>query len=187
MKRLVTSGLAGLAIVSAGPALAHSGGTFTPLSGLLHPFLGIDHLLAMIGIGLLAAQRPARAALLLPAGFVAAVAVGLFAGRSGVTLSLAEPGIVASLIVFGTLVVAGARVAWPVTVGIGAFFGLAHGFAHGVEAVGAPLVYCLAFLCGSALLHAAGYLSGRHLETLRYGRLTSGLVLGASGLAFAIG
>ena len=187
MTRLIKTALLGTAFLAASPALAHTGGAHTPLSGLLHPFIGVDHLLAMVGIGFLAAQRTAGPAMLLPAGFVAAVATGLLAGQSGIVFALAEPGILMSLVVFGTLVALGTRVTLPVVLVLAALFGLAHGFAHGVEAVAAPFVYVAAFLAGSALLHVAGFLFGRQLETVTHGRLAAGLCLGASGLALAIG
>jgi urease accessory protein len=155
-------------------------------AGLLHPVTGIDHLLAMIGVGVLAAQRSPGDAWKLPAAFVAALATGTFTGLSGLAVFNAEPGVLASLFVFGALIAAGTRVGLSTGLSVVVLFGLFHGLAHGVEAVGATAVYLAAFLAASAGLHGFGFALGRKVEVLTHGRLATGLALGAGGLALAI-
>lgn len=186
MRKLGTTVLAGMSLLAAGPALAHTGGELSLSAGLLHPVTGIDHLLAMIGVGILAAQRPLGDAWKLPAAFIAAVAIGTFAGLSGLVVSFAEPGVLASLFVFGALVAAGTRVGLSAGLAVVGLFGLFHGAAHGAEAVGATAVYLAAFLAASAGLHGLGYVAGRKVEALTHGRLAAGLALGGGGLALAI-
>lgn len=186
MRKLETTVLAGLSLLAAGPVLAHTGGELSLSAGLLHPVTGTDHLLAMIGVGVLTAQRPISEAWKLPAAFIAALAIGTAAGLSGLAVFSAEPGVLASLFVFGALVAAGTRVGLTACLAVVSLFGLFHGAAHGAEAIGATAVYLTAFLAASAGLHGIGYLMGRKVEMLTHGRLAAGLALGAGGFALAI-
>ncbi|WP_269585407.1 HupE/UreJ family protein [Roseibium sp. Sym1] len=186
MRKLGTTILSGMGLLLAGPALAHTGGDLSLSAGLLHPVTGIDHLLAMIGVGVLAAQRSTVDAWKLPAAFVTALAIGTFIGLSGGTVLNAEPGVLASLFVFGALIAAGTRVGLSAGLSVVALFGLLHGLAHGAEAAGATAVYLAAFLAAGAGLHGFGFALGRKVEVLTHGRLATGLVLGAGGLALAI-
>ena len=99
---------------AAGPALAHPG---HETSGFLHPFTGLDHVLAMIGVGLwaafLAGRKPAIAAAV-PAAFLAMMAIGAAAGFAGIKLPLVEAAILASVFVIGGLIIGAVRlpVAW---------------------------------------------------------------------------
>ena len=181
-----TAILAGAVTLAAAPATAHTGSQLTVAGGLLHPVMGLDHLLALIGVGILAAQRPRQTSWTLPAAFLAAVAAGSLAGFAGLTTSIAEPGTLVSLVVFGLLIAAGSRIGLPVTLGATAIFGLAHGTAHGMEAAGASAFYLTAFLASCAALHGIGYALGRKLEAVSHGRLAAGLAVGAGGLALAL-
>ncbi|QDG78710.1 HupE/UreJ family protein [Labrenzia sp. PHM005] len=182
-----TAILVGAVTLAAGPAMAHTGSQLTVAGGLLHPVLGLDHLLALIGVGILAAQqRPLQTSWTLPAAFLAAVAAGSLAGFAGLTTSIAEPGTLVSLVVFGLLIAAGRGIGLPLTLGVTALFGLAHGTAHGMEAAGASAVYLTAFLASCAALHGLGYALGRKLEAVSHGRLAAGLAVGAGGLALAL-
>ncbi|WP_420411537.1 HupE/UreJ family protein [Roseibium sp.] len=181
-----TAILVGAATLAAGPAMAHTGSQLTALGGLLHPIAGVDHLLALVGVGILAAQRPLQTSWTLPAAFLAAVAAGSLAGFAGLTTSIAEPGTLVSLVVFGLLIAAGRGIGLPLTLGVTALFGLAHGTAHGMEAAGASAVYLTAFLASCAALHGLGYALGRKLEAVSHGRLAAGLAVGAGGLAMAL-
>lgn len=151
------------------------------LSGIAHPFSGLDHLLAMLAVGIWAAQRGGRALWAWPVAFVALMSGGWAATLSGVTLPYIEQGIVASLLVFGLLIASATRL--PVLAGamvVGAF-ALFHGAAHGVEMPqGSPALYMAGFALSTALLHAMGLgagLMGRGLLA----RL-AGVLVGASGL-----
>jgi urease accessory protein len=145
------------------PALAHPGlhGAEGFAAGVLHPFGGLDHLVAMLAVGLWASSLGGRASLLLPAGFLAGMAAGGALGMTGVAIPLVEHGILASMVVLGGLVALLARVPLGVAVAIGAGFGLLHGHAHGTEMVGGALGYATGVLLATAALHGAGLLVGR--------------------------
>ncbi|WP_422001982.1 HupE/UreJ family protein [Reyranella sp.] len=146
-----------VALSMAAPALAHPG---HEASGFVHPFTGLDHFAAMIGVGmwagLLALRRPA-AALLVPLAFLVMMAVGAAAGFAGIKLPLVEAFILASVFVIGGLVMGAVRLpaAWAmVIVGLFAFF---HGYAHAQEAPAAGAGgYILGFMVATAVLQAAG-------------------------------
>jgi urease accessory protein len=92
-------------------ALAHIGigNTNGLVSGLVHPLCGIDHLCAMIGVGLWAAQRGGRAIWLVPLAFVTVMAFGGLLGSLCIVIPLVERGIVLSVFVLGLLIAAAAR------------------------------------------------------------------------------
>jgi urease accessory protein len=146
-----------LLLLAATPvALAHPGDHAGGLAhGFAHPFLGIDHLLAMLIVGIWAARLSGGARWLLPAVFVTFMAVGAALGR--IALPFVEPMILLSVLVFGLATVAAKRL--PVWIGSGvvALFALYHGHAHFTEM---PDTSAAGFLAGmllaTALLHLAG-------------------------------
>ena len=181
LKRLAIA--AGLTLV-ASPALAHTGGDVSGFhAGFVHPFLGLDHLMAMLAVGVWSAVQPARLAWRGPAVFVAVLAVGAMLGASGVALPFVEPGILASVVILGAMI-AGAGLL-PASAGLVviAGFALLHGHAHGTEAVGALATYMTGFVTASALLHVAGYGAGRLVAGIRFGMAVTGLAVAAGGLA----
>ena len=151
-----------LAFAHAGPA----GHTHDLVSGFAHPIGGLDHLLAMVAVGMLAAQLGGRALWLVPASFVAMMAAAGFAGMAGVHLPLAEAGIVLSIIVLGAVVAL--RLTMPVAAAMAlvAFFAIFHGYAHGLETpeTASGLLYGLGFLAATALLHGLGITIGLALR-----------------------
>lgn len=169
-------------------ALAHSGhdsGHF--LVGLAHPAGGADHLLAMVGLGLLAAQLGGRAVWSLPAAFLAAMVAGAAAGWAGLILPGIEPMILASVVVLGVLVAMAARLPLAALLPGAALFGLAHGFAHGAEGPAEGLVaYGAGFAVMTLGLHLLGIGAGR---LLRKAALLRGLGGGTAlaGLVLAVG
>ena len=160
--RQVLAAAVGLAaFATADAALAHTfggagGGGFG--AGFGHPLGGLDHVLAMLGVGVWAAQTGGRAVWLVPASFVAMVALGGVAAVTGVALPMVELGIVGSVVVVGALIAFGARL--PVVLGMGVVGALAlfHGHAHGtgMPLAAAPALYGLGFVVATAMLHAAG-------------------------------
>lgn len=149
--------LAALLVMVASPVLAHPG---HETSGFAHPFTGVDHLLAMIGVGvwasLLAVQRPA-AAYLVPASFLAMMLVGAAAGFAGIKLPLSEAAILASVLILGALIMAAVRIPSVGAMIVVGFFALFHGYAHAVEApTSDTALYISGFVAATALLHAAG-------------------------------
>lgn len=157
--------LAGALIVaSATAAQAHTGVGHTAgfLHGFAHPFSGLDHMLAMVAVGLFAARLGGRALWLVPATFVAMMAVGGAWGISGASLPFVELGIAASVIALGMVVALNASMAVAVAMGLVGFFAVFHGHAHGTEmpldASGAS--YAAGFMAATAVLHATGLAAG---------------------------
>lgn len=130
--------------------------------GFFHPLGGLDHLLAMIAIGLLAAHLGGRALWLVPASFVALMAAGGVIGFSGFKLPYFEVAIALSVVVLGLLVALRANLPLAAAAAIAGGFAVFHGYAHGAElpAGGSALPYAAGFLCVTALLHLAGIALG---------------------------
>jgi urease accessory protein len=155
-------------------ALAHPGipgHTHDLASGFMHPIGGLDHVLAMVAVGLFAAQLGGRALWLVPASFVAAMAAAGIVGMSGIALPLTETGIALSVIVLGGAIAL--RLAMPVAAAMAlvGFFAIFHGYAHGIETpqTASGLLYGLGFVAATALLHGLGIGIG-----LLVGRLDAG-------------
>ncbi len=149
--------LTALLLALAGPALAHPD---HEASGFLHPFTGIDHLLAMVGVGIwaafLAVRKPA-AALLVPAAFLAMMVVGAAAGFAGIKLPLVEAIILGSVFVFGGLSMTAVRLPAAAAMGVAGLFAFFHGYAHALEAPHTGTgTYILGFMVATTLLQAAG-------------------------------
>lgn len=143
-------------------AYAHPGHAGGLAHGLAHPFGGLDHLAAMVAVGLWASQLGGRAAWLVPLSFVAAMALGGLLGVAAITLPHVETGILLSLLALGLLVAAAIRLPLALSAGIVGVFALFHGHAHGAEMTpGASAVaYALGFMVASAFLHLSGYTFG---------------------------
>ena len=151
---------AGVAGVGCGPALAHTGleHAVSFASGFAHPWTGVDHVLAMVAVGLWAGINGGRALWVWPAAFVGVMLAGGALGMAGVLVPFVEPGILASVIALGLLVLAAARL--PVAMGAAliAAFAVLHGHAHGAElpAGAAAASYAAGFALATAALHALG-------------------------------
>jgi len=157
------SALAALALtLLAGQAAAHTGvGATTSLAaGLGHPLLGLDHLLAMIAVGLWAGVRGGSALWLVPGTFLAGMALGGAAAGAG--LPLVELGIAGSVILLGLAIALDLRLATPLAIAAVALFGAFHGHAHGSEmpADGSGLFYAAGFMIATAGLHIVGIAIG---------------------------
>jgi urease accessory protein len=155
-------------------------------AGFAHPWSGVDHLLAMLGVGLWAAfVTPAPAQVWrLPAAFVAVMALGGVLGASGLGLASAEFGIAASVLLLGLLVALKLRLSSPLAALLVGLFALFHGIAHGAEmGQGADFfAYALGFVCATALLHGAGLVLGRGLLPVAAAYRASGLAISGMGL-----
>jgi urease accessory protein len=177
-----------LAGVWAGPAFAHTGvSAATGLAqGFLHPLSGLDHVLAMVAVGLYAAQLGGRRLWLLPSAFVVTMVVGGLVGYLGVALPMVEPGIGLSVVAMGALIALGVRLPNLIAMALVAAFALAHGHAHGSE--GAELVsfltYAAGFVAATALLHGAGITAGLALD--RLAPLPATVLRRAAGVAGAL-
>jgi len=160
--------------------LAHEGATL--LAGFSHPLFGWDHLLAMLAVGLWAAQQNGRYLWRLPLVFLALMSVGAIAAGAGLVLPASETGIVTSLLVLGLLLAFAVRPPAVFNMAMVGLFALFHGFAHGAEipqAVSA-LTFALGFILATTLLHLLGLQLGR----LCRGELSARLLrAGGGGIA----
>jgi len=141
-------------------AFAHAGHDHSGLmAGVAHPVTGLDHLLAMLAVGLWAAQQQGRARWALPLTFVATLLLGGLLGFQGLQLPFMETGIAASVLALGLLVAVAVRPPMVVAVTMTALFALAHGVAHGLELpeLASPWGYAAGFVAATAVLHAIGY------------------------------
>lgn len=172
-------------------AFAHPGHDVSGLAaGLMHPFSGLDHLLAMVAVGLWAAQsdrsnqRGGRKIWLLPATFMTMLAVGAGVAMHWQSLPLVEAGIATSVLALGLLIALSMQLPSSLSVAITALFGLLHGCAHGLELPesAAPAAYALGFLAATATLHLSGIAVGV-VTRQRYAALAKmlGVVIAACG------
>lgn len=168
-----------LPLVIPSAAMAHPGHGFGVMAGFAHPFIGVDHLMAMIGVGLWAATLGGRAKLALPAAFLAAMALGaaLVTNLGGVV----EPLVLASVILLGAAVALGLRAPLTVSLPLVAAMGLAHGAAHGLEGYGAG--FGLGMLAATAALHGLGLSLG--LTAPRFTLRLSGAAALVAGVTLA--
>lgn len=116
-------------------AFAHTGvgDTHGVVHGFMHPVTGLDHILAMVTVGILAWQLGGRALWALPTAFVAAMMVGGALGVAGVDVPFVELGIALSVVVLGAAVALGVRAPLAFAIGLVGFFAIFHGHAHGTE------------------------------------------------------
>ncbi|HVY58100.1 MAG TPA: HupE/UreJ family protein [Xanthobacteraceae bacterium] len=126
--------------------------------GFMHPLSGLDHILTMVAVGLIAAHLGGRAMVLVPAAFVGAMSLAGLAGMAGINLPFVEIGIALSVIVLGAAVALRVQLPLVATMAIVGFFAIFHGHAHGTEmpATASGLLYGSGFVLATALLHAVG-------------------------------
>ena len=157
------------------------------LAGLTHPVLGLDHLLAMVSVGIVSAIIGGRAIWIVPSVFVIMMAIGgivgwlapeLFAGL------VTEVAIALSVILLGGVIAWGRAIPNVADLAAVAFFGFFHGYAHGSEIpeIADTLVYAVGFMLGTILLHLTGVLIGEMAKRYQYGLL----VLRGVGVAFVV-
>ncbi|NTT87769.1 HupE/UreJ family protein [Tabrizicola fusiformis] len=179
------------ALLAPNAALAHTGhGAGSFIAGMGHPVSGLDHILAMLAVGLWAAQIGGRALWAAPAAFVGAMLAGGAMGAAGLPFPAVEPMILASIVILGALIALAVRLPLMAALPVLALFGAAHGWAHGAEGpASGMLVYDAGFAVMTAALHGAGLLAGLGLHKLAGMRVTRALggLTAAAGLALAIG
>ena len=181
---------AGLGLMMASPAWAHAqkGQAAGFLTGLLHPVSGLDHVLAMVAVGLWGAQLGAPAIWMLPVTFPMVMAFGGFLGLIGVRLPGVEIGIAASAILLGAMVAREARPPVWLAATLVACFAVFHGHAHGSElpAGQSGLLYSVGFVIATGCLHAAGITVGL-IHRWNWGRIAlriAGLAVSGGGIFF---
>ena len=157
--------------------------------GFLHPFTGWDHLLAMIAVGLWAAQHRGRALWLIPLSFVGVMLLGGILGVAGAWMPGAEAGIAISVLVLGGLVASMTRFTPSLSMAVVAFFALFHGYAHGHEmpAAASALPFSLGFVLATALLHGAGIAAGLGFQNQPRVVRWAGAAIAASSVCFMAG
>ncbi len=182
MKLLKATLVAALALTP-GLAAAHTGhGDVAGLAhGFSHPLSGLDHVLAMVTVGVFASILGGRALWAVPASFVGMMAVGGLAGMAGLNLPFVEAGIALSVVVLGAIVAL--KLSPPVTLSMAivGFFAIFHGFAHGTEMPvdASGIGYGAGFLFATAALHGAGIALGLALGRIdgaRLNRLAGGTI-----------
>lgn len=182
--------LAFAATAAATPALAHTGHNteFALHDGFLHPLAGLDHLLAMVAVGIWAAQIGGRALYALPIAFVLAMIVGAAAAYLGVASGGIELAIVASVIALGAAIALKLSVPLAVSVLLVAVFAAAHGQAHGLEVPdgASMLAYVAGFSIATALLHAAGVAGALAMAKVPSLVRAVGVAISAAGIALAV-
>ncbi len=182
-----------LALLATTPALAHSeagqAGGF--LAGIMHPVSGLDHVLAMVAVGLWGAQLGNPALWLLPVTFPLVMAFGGFLALIDVPVPGIELGIACSGIVLGLAVATSLRPPLWIATTVVAIFAVFHGHAHGTElpAGASGLAYSVGFVMATGMLHASGITIGLIQRWPRGQFVLRGLggLISAGGVYFLLG
>jgi urease accessory protein len=154
------------------PASAHlstehlANGTLGLADGLLHPFTGLDHLAAMLAVGLWSALT-ARRVWTAPLAFAAMLVAGALMGVAGISSPAVEPMVAASLLALGLLVAARTRLPAALATGLVGGFAVFHGLAHGAELAGGGMWFAplAGMLISTLALHLVGMAAGYRLRT----------------------
>ena len=147
-------------------AMAHDEGTVLRfgsfLAGFTHPVLGLDHLLAMLSVGIISAQIGGRAIWVVPLTFVLVMALGGILGLIDIGLTAVEMGIAISVLLLGAAIAIGRKVPLTAALLAVALFATFHGYAHGAEMpeIAKPVRYAIGFLTGTAIIHIVGVFIG---------------------------
>ena len=155
------------------------------MSGLAHPFIGLDHLLAMLAVGIWAGKMGGKANWRLPLAFIVIMAISALFSQGLASMPLIENGIAVSLLLLGLFIVLAIKL--PVAMGmiVVSLFAVFHGVAHGVElpVAASPLWYVSGFVLATALLHAIGVIAAasRTDKSLVIVRLTGALIATTGG------
>jgi urease accessory protein len=185
------AGVAGLSLLFAGSASAHTFGAEGAgfADGLIHPFIGLDHLLAMLAVGIWAAQLGGRALWQAPLAFVAVMASGAGLAQFGLGLSLVEWMIAASVLVLGLLVAGAVQVSAAMSVLAVSVFALFHGYAHGLEMpqTATPEAYAAGFVLATGCLHLIGIGLGLSFSRIRSLSRIGGAAIAATGVYLMAG
>lgn len=164
-------------------AFAHPGHEAAGLfSGLSHPLLGLDHLLAMLAIGIWAALQQDKIRLAIPLTFVGVMLAGFVLGVAGFVLPMVESGVALSVLLLGLIITLTARLPASASLVLTAVFALFHGYAHGAEASGSLALFAVGFSLTSLLLHLSGAGLAIRLRQLPAVVRSAGIAIAASGL-----
>ena len=161
---LVKSSVAAAMVIMPTVAFAHTGvgDTSGLVHGFGHPISGLDHILAMLMVGIFAFQLGGRALWLVPMTFVGVMAVGGMLGIDGIGVPFVEIGIALSVVVLGAIVAFNVKASVSAAMGVVGLFAIFHGHAHGAEIPedAGGVAYAAGFLIATAVLHLAGISAG---------------------------
>ncbi|UZE97496.1 HupE/UreJ family protein [Alkalimarinus alittae] len=185
--------LIGLFATLPGIAFAHAGGGELTgfMHGFGHPIGGLDHMLAMVAVGLWAAQSGGKASWVVPCTFVGVMVLGGILGFSGVSLPFVEEGILVSILILGVLIASAYKAPLVFSSLIVGLFAIFHGHAHGTEmpVSMSAATYAIGFALATAMLHFAGIGMGmlmKQANVQAVSRLAGGVIaLGGVYLAIA--
>lgn len=189
---LIRTGIVACFAFIAPSVFAHPGHADSGLlSGFLHPFMGLDHIIVMLAIGLWAGRLGSKAVIAVPTAFVATMILACALAVVGLQVPFIEQGIILSVIFLGVLLAAASKFSTPICALFVAAFAFFHGAAHGIEMpsdVHASL-YVLGFSISSVVLHAIGIVCNKafsNISQLAATRLT-GAIIAITGVGMAIG
>ena len=169
------------------PSLAHAhvgvGATGGLWHGLGHPLSGLDHICAMVAVGLWAAQMGGRAIWAVPLTFVSVMALGGALAMLGVHVPFVETGIIVSVLTLGVLIAAAVRLPLFASILVVGMFAIFHGHAHGAEMpeTASGLAYAAGFIVATAFLHVCGIGLGIAIQ-----RLASPAIVRFAGIAIVL-
>jgi urease accessory protein len=173
-------------------ARAHLIGGNGILSGITHPLLGSDHLLAMLAVGIISVQMGGKALFGVPGTFVSFMLIGGVLALLGISLPMVEQGVALSVLVLGAMIAISKKFPMFLAVMSVGLFALFHGHSHGEEMplMANPMLYAAGFVLSTTLLHIFGVLIGYcslknnlTIKLLRY----SGVLMAAAGIFFLLG
>ena len=159
MRKTITVGTLAAALIAPAVAWAHPQPADTTfLAGFIHPYLGLDHVLAMIAVGIWAVQIGGRAVWALPTAFTTAMLAGAAIGRVGIEVTAVEPLAAATVLVLGILLMIRFRASVVEGALLAAAFAVFHGAAHTAEAPASAnlAAYGAGLLVATMLLHLIG-------------------------------
>lgn len=153
------------------------------LSGLIHPLVGLDHLLAMLAVGFWAAMQKGQLRIQIPMAFMMVLVAGFLLGQTAFSLPVVEGGIATSVLMLGLLIATAARLPAVAALGLSGSFALFHGYAHGIEAAASSMtLFAAGFLGSSLMLHLCGGIAANTVKTqLPSLAKLAGLVIAAAG------
>jgi urease accessory protein len=181
--------LAALLVTTPTLAVAHPGGQIHDLwHGFAHPLTGLDHLIAMLAIGVFAAQLGGRARWLVPVTFIVVMALATAAGMLALTIPHVETGIALSVLLLGAAIAFSVNVSLPLAMSIAGLFAVFHGYAHGAEmpAAASGVLFGLGLIVATALLNTVGVAFGLLIGQATGGRQIAQLAGGAAVVVGAV-
>ena len=160
-------------------------------SGLSHPF-GLDHLLAMVAVGIISTQIGGKAIWRIPATFVSFMIIGGILGMLNFALTVAETGIALSVLFLGIAITLSKKIPMTWAIASTAFFAMFHGHAHGAEMpqITNPSLYIAGFVFTTTILHISGVLIGHYAKKTNITSLLlkyTGAGITFAGLFFLLG